>query len=68
MQALLTTLALLKTVTPEVPFQPIPKLVALGGGPLTPPMTGERSDCLMIVRPGAALAREAAFCHVVEAA
>jgi hypothetical protein len=61
-------LALIKTVTPDVQFQPLPKQVALGGGPLAPPMTGERSDCLMIVRPGAALTREAALCHVVEAA
>ena len=65
---LLTTLALLKVVSPDVPFQPLPPLPALGGGPLMPPCQGERSDCLMIVRPGAPLARESAFCHVVEAA
>ena len=65
---LLTTLALLKTVTPDVPFQAIPRLMPPGGGPFVPAGTGERRDCLMIVRPGAALARESAFCHVVEAA
>lgn len=66
---LLTTLALLETAAPDVPFQPLPPLPASINGEAC-----ERGDCLLIVRPGHAqelrglLPRVAATAHIVEAA
>ena len=64
---LLTTLALLETVPPEVPFQALPP-VAPGPGPASAPGPHERSDCLLVTRPGVPAPREVALGHVVEAA
>lgn len=65
---LLTMLALVEPAAPGTPFQALPSLPqSIGGQPC------ERSDCLLIVRPGRAghpaapLPREAAAAHVVEA-
>jgi uncharacterized protein (DUF58 family) len=67
MSRLLTMLALIETVTPEVPFQTLPQLPQTIGDKVC-----ERADCLLIIRPGrppqgAPLPREAAAAHVVEA-
>jgi hypothetical protein len=67
---MLSMLALLEPARPDVPFQALPqKPVFVNGQPC------ERSDCLLIVRPGRAgasrtgapLPPEAAMAHVVEA-
>lgn len=65
---LLTFLALLEPVLPDMPFQPLPlSAPSIDGKPC------ERADCLLLVRPGraaqagASLPREAAAAHVVEA-
>ena len=59
-------LAILPTVTPDVPFQELPR-AALGPrrGPVAP--GHDRGDCLLIVRQGAQVPREASMGHVVEA-
>lgn len=72
---LLTTLALLETVGPDVPFQPVPSTPLTLGGQLC-----QRGDALLIVRPtrddrpgtepappAPPLPREVAAAHVIEA-
>ncbi|MFO0575120.1 MAG: DUF58 domain-containing protein [Polyangia bacterium] len=63
---LLTELAILQTVTPDVPFQELPRAAL---GPRRGPVAHghDRGDCLLIVRQGAQVPREASMGHVVEA-
>ena len=61
---LLLTLALLPTVTPEVPFQKPPPPPP--GSRIEPEPRGH-GDSLMIVRPNAPMPPESMRCHIVEA-
>lgn len=62
LQKLLTTLALLPTVSPEVPFQKPPQLPRSAAVPIT-----EHGDSLVVIRSGAQPPREKHIGHVVEA-
>ncbi len=62
LQKLLTTLALLPTVSPEVPFQTPPPLPRSAAVPVS-----DHGDSLVVIRSGAPVPREKHIGHVVEA-
>ena len=62
LQKLLTTLALLPTVSPEVPFHKPPQLPRSAAVPIA-----EHGDSLVVIRSGAQPPREKHIGHVVEA-
>lgn len=62
LQKLLTTLAVLPTVGPDVPFQSPPPLPRTSGMPIS-----SHGDSLVVIRSGAQVPREKHMGHVVEA-